>query len=146
MRAFHVLGELVGLALLTVRSSCESSGTSTPSTPSSADDASIVDAGAPAEGAAAGPRDCTLADADRDDAGRPRMTVDRTKIGEICWTADAGDVAGCAANESCGLYQLPEDPPGTARCGLGCGAVTCPGEFYCTTGFSRIAGPVCTCP
>jgi hypothetical protein len=152
MRAFYVLGDVVGLALLTVLSSCESSGTSTPSTPSAADadadaatDASAVDASAPADDATADARDCTLADADRTDAGRPRMTFDRTKVGEICWTLEAGTIGRCPADEFCSLYNLPEDPPSTARCGRGCEPITCPGQYTCAVGFSYPGAPNCTC-
>jgi hypothetical protein len=142
------LGDLLGLALLTILAACGSSSTSTPSTPSAADaatDASVADAGAPAEDATADARDCTLADADVDDAGRVRWTVDRTKVGDICWTPEAGTIGGCAAGEGCDDYNLPEDPPHTGRCGRGCEAITCPGQYTCAVGFSNPGFLNCTC-
>lgn len=134
------------VSALMLVAACETSTSTTPSAsdagaPDSgvaldADAAPAVDAGAP---------DCALADEDRDDAGQALMKLDRAKIGKICWTPDAGDIAACGPGEACSIYRLPEDPPLTARCGPGCDAATCPGELTCVMPLSRLGGPSCAC-
>lgn len=135
----------VYLLAVTLITGCESAS-STPETPSTTVDAGNTAADATAIGdASADARNCTLGEGDRIDGGFPRMVVDEAKLGVICFTRDAGTVAGCDAGQPCGLYRLPSDPEGTGRCGPGCDAISCPGEFTCTTGFSNPGQFGCDC-
>lgn len=150
MNAIRIIGKIIGLVLVADLAACDSSTTSTSPSPSISSTADAGDAGGDSDAATtdarADARDCTLAADDRDDAGLPRRTIDRTKVGKICFTAEAGTVAICEASEAgCGRYGLPEDPPGTARCGAGCDAITCPGQYECMTGFSNPAVFLCSC-
>ena len=150
MKANEALRYGMWLSMVAAFLACSTSS-STPATSSTSPtpDASAVDGesdGAmPADGGPERP-DCAISEADRDDAGFPRMTVDRTKLGEICWTPDAGRISYCATDEVCARYRLPEDPPSVLRCGPGCGAVTCPGEHRCTMSLSSTPSLGCDCP
>ena len=73
------------------------------------------------------------------------MTVDRSKLGEVCYTLPDGVRKGCPQGQGCYSYRLPEDPPSTWRCGPGCEAVTCPGEYQCVTDFSGSPAVSCDC-
>lgn len=150
MKTNDILRYGLGASLVAGFFACSTS-TSTPSTSSSppTPDTGAEDAGADAfaeiDGRAAAP-DCALADSDRDDAGFPQPTVDRTRVGEICWVPDGGTILNCKTDEVCAWYRLPEDPPSTYRCGPSCKDVTCPGAYHCTMGLSHPTTVGCDCP
>lgn len=149
MKARSIMSRRLGLSFITFFLVACSTAASTPSTPSAADagveDAALDAADASLAADAVAERDCTLSATDRDDAGFPLMEVDRSKLGGICWTPGAAEIAPCPSGHPCVAYRLPEDPPDTHRCGPGCDAVSCPGEHACMMTLSGLPSAHCDC-